>query len=82
MRNSATVRLIDELGRIVLPVEARQAMNWGEKTPVEIWINATDHEIILRQHRFVCTYCGSMDNLKAYQNKHICPDCQRAIATL
>lgn len=37
--NNKFVRLIDELGRIVLPVEVRQAMEWGDRTPVEIWVN-------------------------------------------
>ncbi|MDL2274082.1 hypothetical protein LJC34_06035 [Oscillospiraceae bacterium OttesenSCG-928-G22] len=48
MSEKAPVRLSDELDRIVLPAEARQIMDWGEKTPVEIWVNATEHEITIR----------------------------------
>jgi len=33
----AGVRTIDELGRIVIPKEARQALGWGEKTEIEIY---------------------------------------------
>jgi len=33
----AGVRTIDELGRIVIPKEARQALDWGEKTEIEIF---------------------------------------------
>ena len=80
--NMPPVRLIDELGRIVLPVEARRIMDWGEKAPVEIWVNAIDHEIIIKQHIFACAYCGATDNLKEYQKKHICLNCQKAIADL
>jgi transcriptional pleiotropic regulator of transition state genes len=55
---AVAVRLIDELGRIVLPVEARRVMDWGEKTPVEIRVNATKNENIIRQHTLYCVYCG------------------------
>lgn len=81
-KTNTSVRLIDELGRIVLPAEARQVMDWSEKTPVEIWVNATNNEIVIRQHTFVCTYCSSTENLKEYHKKHICPDFQKAIADL
>ncbi|HWP80533.1 MAG TPA: AbrB/MazE/SpoVT family DNA-binding domain-containing protein, partial [Candidatus Acidoferrum sp.] len=81
-KGPATVRLIDELGRIVLPVEIRKALDWGDKTPVEIWVNAPDNEIIIKRHAFSCAYCGATDNLKEYHKKHICPDCQKAIAEL
>jgi len=78
----SAVRLIDELGRIVLPVEARQVMDWGEKTPVEIWVNATDNELVIKRHTVSCHYCGSTEKLKEYRKKYICPVCQRLIAEL
>lgn len=76
------VRLIDELGRIVLPAEVRKAMEWGDRTPVEIWGNATDNEIVIKRHMFSCAYCGKTENLKEYQRRHICADCQKIIAAL
>ena len=82
MENQKTVRLIDELGRIVLPIETRKAIDWGEKTPVEIWVNPADDEIVLRRHTFTCAYCGTTENLKAFQKKHICTACQAEIAKL
>lgn len=82
MDNSKTVRLVDELGRIVLPAEARNAMDWGEKTPVEIWVNTTDQEIVIKRHTFTCAFCAETENLKAFHKKHICPACQKAIASL
>ena len=35
----AAVRTIDELGRIILPKEARQAKGWGEGTKIAIYSN-------------------------------------------
>lgn len=79
---SRVIRQIDELGRIVLPAEARRAMDWGEKTLVEIRINSAEHEIVIRQHMFSCAYCGSVENLKEFRKKHICTTCQKAISAL
>lgn len=82
MQENNNVRLIDELGRIVLPIEARQAMDWSVKTPVEIWVNAMDGEIVIKRHAFTCAYCGTTENLKEYNKKHICLACQKEIAEL
>ncbi len=82
MEQSKTVRLIDELGRVVLPVEVRQAMDWGDKTPVEICLNAANHEVVIKRHKFTCIYCGATENLKQHRTKYICPNCQREIASL
>lgn len=82
MENQKPVRLIDELGRLVLPIEARKVMEWGEKTPVEIWVSPTNDEIVLRRHIFACNYCGSTESLKEYQKRYICPDCQAEISKL
>jgi len=82
MENNKNVRLIDELGRVVLPIEVRQAMDWGNKTPVEIWVNVTEDELVMKRHVFSCIYCGATENLKTYQKKHICPSCQTEISNL
>lgn len=82
MDTSKNVRLIDELGRIVLPAEARDAMDWVEKTPVEIWVNAAKQELVIKRHVHTCVFCAQTENLKAFGKKHICPACQKAIAAL
>ena len=82
MEDQKTIIRIDDLGRIVLPIEARNAMGWGEKTPVEILVKSADKEIVLRSQAFACAYCGASENLKSFQKKHICPACQAEIAKL
>ena len=39
MDSNNSVRQIDELGRIVLPIELRQALDWGEKVSVELQLD-------------------------------------------
>ncbi|MEA5136379.1 MAG: AbrB/MazE/SpoVT family DNA-binding domain-containing protein [Candidatus Fimivivens sp.] len=82
MDESKQVRQIDEFGRVVIPAEARNVMDWGEKTPVEISVNSAEQQIVIKRHTFTCTFCAETENLKAFHNKHICPTCQKAIAML
>ena len=82
MANYNNVRLIDALGRVALPVEVRDAMDWTEKTPVEIWANADEQKLVIKRHSFTCAFCGETEHLKVFGKKHICAICQSAIAAL
>lgn len=82
MEKVKAVRLIDELGRIVLPAEVRGALEWGEGTPVEIRVNTAEDEVMMKRYAVTCTFCGETANLKRFGEKYICPACQRKIAKL
>ena len=77
-----SAKIIDELGRVVLPAEARRAMQWDEQTLVEIWVNATDNEIVIKRHTVACCCCGGTEDLKPLGKKHFCSACQKKIARL
>lgn len=82
MENNKQVRVIDDLGRIVLPQEVREAVGFGKNTSVEIRVDEAGREVILKRHTFSCVYCGATENLKQYEKKHICAACRKAIAGL
>lgn len=49
MKSTGIVRKVDELGRVVLPIELRRTLNIKEKDPLEIYV---DHEeIILKKYK-------------------------------
>lgn len=81
-QNALAIRKLDELGRIVLPIEVRRALDWNEKSAVEIWINPATNEVVLKTHIYACTYCGETENLKEFNKRRICPACQSAFAKL
>ena len=56
MKSTGIVRKVDELGRIVLPVELRRTMDIAEKDPLEIYV---DGNSIVRTFRGknVCPRC-------------------------
>lgn len=47
MKSTGIVRKVDELGRIVIPMELRRTLKINEKDPVEIFVDG--EEIILRK---------------------------------
>lgn len=73
MKSTGIVRRIDELGRIVLPIELRRTLDIGEKDSLEIYVE--QDSIILKKFRMSCTFCGSNENLVDYKGKGVCAEC-------
>lgn len=73
MKTTGIVRRVDELGRIVLPIELRRTLGIDVKDPLEIYIEG--NKIILRKHEDACVFCGNRDNLVNYIGKNICIQC-------
>ena len=67
------VRKIDELGRIVLPAEMRNAFGWESESKVAI--TKQDDCLILRTHRGSCFVCGNTENLTSIREKFVCKAC-------
>ena len=49
MKSTGIVRRLDELGRIVIPIEIRNKFNISERDPIEIYVDGTN--IILSKYR-------------------------------
>ena len=57
MKATGIVRPIDNLGRIVLPIELRRIMNLNEKDLLEIFVE--EDRIVLEKYQRTCIFCGS-----------------------
>jgi transcriptional pleiotropic regulator of transition state genes len=57
MQNNGIVRKVDELGRIVLPIEVRRIMGIAERDSLVISMN--ENEIEIRKYEPICLFCGS-----------------------
>ncbi len=64
---------MDQLGRIVLPKSLRKRYQMNEGDPVEILVQG-DH-IILERYRPKCVFCGEMDHVNEFKERHICSNC-------
>ena len=66
-------RKIDELGRLVLPIEIRRTMDMNIKDPLEIFVE--DDKIILKKYQPCCIFCGNIENNVLFNDKRVCKDC-------
>jgi transcriptional pleiotropic regulator of transition state genes len=80
MKSTGIVRKVDELGRVVIPIEIRNKFDIMEKDPIEIYVEGST--IILKKFEPNCTFCGSTKNLIEYKDKLVCSKCAEKLSTL
>lgn len=73
MKSTGIVRKVDELGRIVLPIEIRKVMDINVKDAIEIFTDSD--QIILQKYQPSCVFCGNADNVLYFNGKRVCSDC-------
>ena len=72
MKSTGIIRKVDELGRIVLPIELRRTLDITERDELEIFLE--NDRIILQKFEPACTFCGSFRNLVSYRRKNVCAE--------
>ena len=75
MKSTGIVRKVDELGRIVLPVELRRTLDIEERDELEIYLD--DDRVVLKKYEPSCIFCASSQNLVSYRGRNVCLDCIR-----
>ena len=80
MNSTGIIRHVDELGRIVIPKEARKKLNIDTKDPIEIYLD--DNSIVLKKVEANCIFCGENENLIKYKGKLICQKCLNDLNSL
>ena len=73
MKTTGIVRKVDELGRIVLPIEMRRTLDIEEKDALEIYVE--DESIILRKYQAACVFCDSVRDIISFKGRNVCADC-------
>ncbi len=80
MKSTCIIRKIDELGRIVLPMELRRILDIHERDSIEIFI---EHgAIVLKKHENSCYFCGSTKGVTLFKGKSICTVCLKELKDL
>ena len=78
MKATGIVRKVDDLGRIVLPIELRRSLGIDVKDPIEIYVD--EDTIILRKHDPACVFCGGTKDIISYRGKNICTECAKELS--
>lgn len=78
MKSTGIVRKVDELGRIVLPIELRRTLDIAEKDALEIYVDGNN--VVLRKYQPACVFCGDAREVTAFHGKNICANCMQELA--
>lgn len=73
LKSTGIVRKVDELGRVVIPIELRRTLGIGEKDALEIYVDG--EKIILKKYEPACIFCGNAENVIHYNDKIVCSEC-------
>lgn len=73
MKSTGVVRKLDNLGRIVVPIELRKTMGIEIQDSLEIYTEGD--QIILKKYHPGCIFCGESRNVLLYKNKMVCQKC-------
>ena len=77
MKSTGIVRRIDDLGRIVLPIELRRTLGISDRDSLEIYVDQTS--IILKKYEPACIFCSSADDIRHYKDKAVCAHCLKEL---
>ena len=78
MKSTGIVRKVDELGRIVLPIELRRTLDIAEKDSLEIYVDG--NTIILKKYQPSCIFCDNAHDVITFRGKNVCSKCARELA--
>ena len=73
MKSTGIVRKVDELGRIVLPMELRRTLEINKKDGLEIYVDSD--RIVLKKYEPACVFCGNAGDVINYKGKKVCQEC-------
>lgn len=80
MKATGIVRKVDELGRIVLPIELRRNLGIEIKDPLEIFVDG--EYVLLKKYEPSCVFCGNAKDVKHLNDKNVCVHCIEKIKGL
>ncbi|MGN1349429.1 MAG: AbrB/MazE/SpoVT family DNA-binding domain-containing protein [Anaerovoracaceae bacterium] len=80
MKATGIVRKVDELGRIVLPIELRRTLNVHIKDPLEIFVDG--EYIMLKKYEPACIFCGNAKDVQSIHGKNVCVNCIEELKNL
>ncbi|WP_094604686.1 hypothetical protein SPSIL_020850 [Sporomusa silvacetica DSM 10669] len=78
MKATGIVRRVDELGRVVLPIELRRIFGIEQKDGLEIYTE--NDRIVLRKHEPACVFCESVVEVTKFKGKNVCKECLSAMS--
>ena len=75
MKATGIVRKVDELGRVVIPIELRRTLSIAERDALEIYTD--EDRIVHRKYEpaCACVFCGRADHVIPFKGRNVCKKC-------
>lgn len=77
LKSTGIVRKVDELGRIVLPIELRHTLDIEPRDSLEIYVDG--NTILLRKYHPTCIFCEDSSDVVSFRGKNVCRKCIQAM---
>ena len=73
MKSTGMIRKLDDLGRVVIPVEMRRSLALEQQDELELYVEGD--RLIMQKFYPRCVFCGSDQKLVSYYGKNLCETC-------
>jgi transcriptional pleiotropic regulator of transition state genes len=73
MKATGMIRSLDQLGRIVIPIELRRVLDIAIGDGLEFY--SEEKAIVLKKYEPACIFCDNARDIKVYKGKNICSEC-------
>lgn len=80
VKSTGIVRKVDELGRIVIPIELRRNLDIDERDSLEIYVESD--QIILRKYAPACAFCSNAEGITVFKGRNVCQSCLEELSHL
>lgn len=80
MKSTGIVRKVDELGRVVLPIELRKTLQIRERDALEIFVDK--ERIVLKKYEPADIFTGDMEDLVELNGKKVSKNTIKKLAEM
>lgn len=80
LKSTGIVRPVDELGRVVIPIELRRSLGIDKRDGLEIFVE--EDRIILKKYSPSCVFCNNAGNIVKFGDKNVCVSCLEQLKNL
>lgn len=82
-KHTGIKRMVDELGRVVIPMEMRKEYDIPPYTPLEIFLDEEKGMIVLQKYEPGCNICGELHHdMTLFHGKRFCENCLSELFTM
>ena len=77
---TAHMRRIDQLGRISIPKNVREALDLRPDDAMRITLSGKS--VVMEKAKNACVFCGAEKDLTAFEEKYVCACCKNKLSSL